>query len=348
MNRTRITAGFASLLVACSGTLAQLDHPAPQSDPSTPRQPAATKPQVIQPSAAAQPKKAAKDPIYDEAADARLQIAAAVAKAKKENRRVLIQWGGNWCSWCHLLHNTLATNAALKKELLYEYDVVLVDAGRANKNADLAQELGAKIDGYPFLTILDADGKPIVHQGTEPLELKGDDGKSLTGASAGHDPALVLAFLKAHEAPRVEAVAVLKQGIIEAEKSGKVVFLHFGAPWCGWCHKLEDWMARKDVAPLLAKDFVDVKIDQDRMPGGLDLLAKYNTSKSGGIPWFAFVDPATGKAIITSDGPEGNVGFPAQPEEIEHFIGMLKKVSKKLTPAEIDQIRASLVSTKAT
>jgi hypothetical protein len=32
--------------------------------------------------------------VYDEAADARKQIADALAKAKQNNRRVLIQWGG--------------------------------------------------------------------------------------------------------------------------------------------------------------------------------------------------------------------------------------------------------------
>ncbi|MFG0260298.1 MAG: hypothetical protein ACF8LK_08090, partial [Phycisphaerales bacterium JB041] len=38
--------------------------------------------------------------LYDVNADASEQIAAALAKAKQENRRVLIQWGGNWCGWC--------------------------------------------------------------------------------------------------------------------------------------------------------------------------------------------------------------------------------------------------------
>jgi hypothetical protein len=33
---------------------------------------------------------------FDERADARKDIAAALARAKKENRRVLIEWGANW------------------------------------------------------------------------------------------------------------------------------------------------------------------------------------------------------------------------------------------------------------
>src|SRR5215216_5325616 len=58
--------------------------------------------------------------IYDESADAQKQIDAALAKAKKENRRVLIQWGGNWCGWCRLLHAKFQSDAAIRKELSYE------------------------------------------------------------------------------------------------------------------------------------------------------------------------------------------------------------------------------------
>ena len=45
---------------------------------------------------------------------------------------------------------------------------------------------------------------------------------------------------------------------------------------------------------------------------------------------------------MTSDGPKGNIGYPATPEEIEHFIGMLKKTARKLEPAQIDQIETAL------
>ena len=47
---------------------------------------------------------AAKKPAYDEKADAKADLANALAAAKRENRRVLIQWGGNWCPWCVVLH----------------------------------------------------------------------------------------------------------------------------------------------------------------------------------------------------------------------------------------------------
>jgi hypothetical protein len=93
---------------------------------------AAVRPAVAQDAAAAPAPpagKPARPAIYDEQADAHQQIATALLHAKKENRRVLIQWGGNWCGWCHLLHELCASDEQLKNKLLYEYDVVLVDIG---------------------------------------------------------------------------------------------------------------------------------------------------------------------------------------------------------------------------
>ena len=38
--------------------------------------------------------------LYDPSADAEKDVAAAIKKAKAENKYVLLQGGGNWCSWC--------------------------------------------------------------------------------------------------------------------------------------------------------------------------------------------------------------------------------------------------------
>ena len=49
-----------------------------------------------------------------------------------------------------------------------------------------------------------------------------------------------------------------------------------------------------------------------------------------------------GKALATSDGPKGNIGYPAQPHEIEHFLAMLKQTARKMGPGQLDQIEAAL------
>jgi hypothetical protein len=99
-------------------------------------------------------------------------------------------------------------------------------------------------------------------------------------------------------------------------------------------------MASPNVAPLLAKEFVSVKIDQDRAAGA-DELAKRYQSKGEGLPWMAFID-ADGKAVATSTGPDGNVGFPAKPSEYAHFKTMLDKAKRHLTDGDIASLVASL------
>jgi len=102
-------------------------------------------------------------------------------------------------------------------------------------------------------------------------------------------------------------------------------------------------MALTDIAPVLAKDFVTLGIDTDRMIGGNELFTRYSP-KGGGIPWFVFLD-GDGKVIITSDDPaKGNVGFPAQDSEIAHFKTMVEKVRKRISADEIEMLGRSLVA----
>jgi thiol-disulfide isomerase/thioredoxin len=310
---------------------------------TSPDAPAATAPV---PTTQAKPKR---PDIYDANAEGRAQIADALARAQRENRRVLVQWGANWCGWCHLLHDVLAKDTELKHELLYEYGLVLVDIGRRDKHMDLALSYGVdlKKEGVPYLTVLAADGSVVANQDTGSLETVAPPPGPDAAADAkphkeGHDVAKVLGFLKAHEAPQLVAEDLYRDARTRAAAEGKHVFLHFGAPWCGWCHKLDDWLAGERVAALLGRDFVELKIDTERTIGGAELLAKLRGSEKGGIPWFAFT-AADGTVLATSTDPEGrNTGFPAAPHELAHFGAMLKATAQHLGDAEIAELLASL------
>lgn len=291
--------------------------------------------------AGATQQKAAKPTVYDEKADARADLKAALARARKDNKRVLLQWGANWCSWCIKLHDVFKADEEIAKELLYEYEVVFVDIGQRDKNLDLVQELGATLDqGVPYLTVLDAAGKPMAQQETGELEVQGQP---------RHDTAKVLAFLTKHQAPHLAAQAVYDAALKRAEAEGKRVFMHFGAPWCGWCHRLEDWIAGEKVAAILAKDFVDLKIDQDRMLGGEELFAKLRGERGAGLPWIAFLD-AQGKELAASndldDAERGNVGFPQDDPEVAWFGKMLASARQSITDAEIEALKSSLIEVR--
>jgi hypothetical protein len=99
-------------------------------------------------------------------------------------------------------------------------------------------------------------------------------------------------------------------------------------------------MASKDVAPLLAKEFVLARLDYDRAKGAKELEKRY-IDKEQGLPWFVFLD-GDGKALTHSTGPKGNTGFPAAPEEIAHFKTMLQTVKRKLTDEDVAFLVTSL------
>jgi thioredoxin-related protein len=275
--------------------------------------------------------------IYDKAADARAQVAKAVERARHDDKRILLMFGGDWCGWCHKLHELFNTNREVAQTLRNEYELVTVDLEAPNgaellkrcKEALSKDELQKGV-GYPFLAVLDADGKVVTAQRTDPLE-EGDH----------HDPKKVAEFLNKWKVTPKDAKVVLEEAMSRASSDDKRVLLTFGAPWCGWCHKLHDWMAQPEIAAILDRDFIIAQIDVDRMTGGKKIQERYQPKSSAGIPWFAILD-AKGKPLSTSDGPEGNIGYPFQPKEIGHFLAIIKGQAQRIDGGQLDQLRKSL------
>jgi len=97
--------------------------------------------------------------LYSETADARADIAAAQVVALREHKRILLEFGGNWCGDCQVLdyYYQQPPNAAL---LAKYYVVVRVEIGHMDHNVDIARKYGVPIEkGVPALAILDARGK---------------------------------------------------------------------------------------------------------------------------------------------------------------------------------------------
>jgi len=287
----------------------------------------------------------ARPDIYDPGADAGKQIELSLARAATNNTRVLVQWGANWCGWCHQLHDLFKKNRDVSKKITYEYEVVLVDIGRFDKHMDLAEKYGADLrkHGVPYLTVLDASGKVLANQATSPFEKPAPDAGG--DPYVGYVPAKVLEFLTAQQAPAQNADAVLVAAVARAKAEDKNVLLHFGAPWCVWCHRLEAWMQTPGVREILKTEFVDLKIDTDRMTGGQAMLDKH-CAESGGIPWTAVLGP-DGAALADSGKGRENFGFPFEDAEIDRFIAMLTKARRHLTDAQLGELRKSLLESAA-
>jgi thioredoxin-related protein len=109
--------------------------------------------------------------IYNPDADAKKEVAAAVAKASAEGKHVFLQIGGNWCPWCVRFHKMVTEDAKLDSLIKANYEVVLVNYSKENNNHELLGTLGfPQRFGFPVFVILDGTGKVLHTQDSGYLE----------------------------------------------------------------------------------------------------------------------------------------------------------------------------------
>lgn len=126
--------------------------------------------------------------IFDVHADGDAQIAAALSQAKAEHKRVILDFGANWCIWCRRLHTTFENDVSVADALNRGFVVVMVDVNHRidpKRNADVIARYGNPVvHGIPVLVVLDSDGRQLTTKDTGELE-----------EGPGHSPAKITAFL---------------------------------------------------------------------------------------------------------------------------------------------------------
>jgi len=110
------------------------------------------------------PVPAAKKHLYSAEADPKDDIAAALKQASLEHKRVLLDFGGDWCGDCQVLD--IYFHQTPNIELLdNNFVVVHVDIGRFDKNLDIPEKYKVPLNkGVPALAVLDSDGKLLYSQ----------------------------------------------------------------------------------------------------------------------------------------------------------------------------------------
>jgi len=130
------------------------------------------------------------------------------------------------------------------------------------------------------------------------------------------------------------------EAFAKAKKEGKLVFLSIGYSSCHWCHVMEkESFSHKDVADLLNKHFICIKVDREERP---DIDDIYMTSlhvmgARGGWPMSMFLT-SDGKPIV------GGTYWPREDRMVEgQTIGGFKSILKQIQdvwtekPAEIEK-----------
>jgi thiol:disulfide interchange protein len=108
--------------------------------------------------------------LYSETSDANADIAAALARARREHKRVLLDFGGNWCGDCQVLdiYYHQSPNAELLEK---NFILVHVNIGQMDKNVDVAKKYNVPITkGVPALAVLDASGKLLYSEREKEFE----------------------------------------------------------------------------------------------------------------------------------------------------------------------------------
>lgn len=102
--------------------------------------------------------------IYPAPEKAAGDVKAALAKAAHNHKRVILDFGGNWCGDCVALDKYFheAPNAALLKA---NFILVDINIGRVDKNMDIAKTYGVPLEkGVPALAVLDSNGQLLYSQ----------------------------------------------------------------------------------------------------------------------------------------------------------------------------------------
>ena len=164
------TAGLAFFVAGCK-------QKAPEAAPTATT---TTAPKQVTPPVVTAPP-AVKAHLYDDDADPNKLIAAGLKEAKKEHKRVILDFGGDWCGDCQVLDIYLHREP--NWDLLNNnFVVVHISVGHIDKNLEIGDRYGVALQkGVPALAVLDSNGKALYAQaGGESDDMRSMQASSVT------------------------------------------------------------------------------------------------------------------------------------------------------------------------
>lgn len=129
---------------------------------------------------------------FDPARNPVADLETAKVEAQRGGKRIILDVGGEWCSWCHLLDAFMEGDSEIRRFRDGNYVWMKVNFSEENENTAFLSGY-PEIKGYPHLFVLDAEGKLLHSQFTGDLE----KGK-------GYDREKFFAFLKQWAPPAAQ------------------------------------------------------------------------------------------------------------------------------------------------
>ena len=110
------------------------------------------------------PARSANRQIYPDPAQAKADLAAALKTAAQTHKRILLDFGGDWCGDCQVL-DIYFHDATNRPILESNFVLVHVNIGHIDANLDIAEKYGIPLrKGVPALAVLDENGALLYSQ----------------------------------------------------------------------------------------------------------------------------------------------------------------------------------------
>ena len=103
--------------------------------------------------------------VYDASRNPNADGRAALKLAKETNRKVLIEVGGDWCSWCFVLDRFIKEHPKVESRLHQIFVVLKVNISDENDNVEFMAAF-PPAQGYPHMYVTDSDGNILTSQDT--------------------------------------------------------------------------------------------------------------------------------------------------------------------------------------
>ena len=113
---------------------------------------------------------AANRQIYPDPLQAKADLAAALKTASASHKRILLDFGGDWCGDCQVL-DLYFHDATNRPILEANFVLVHVNIGHMDANQEIAEKYGVPLHkGVPALAVLDEKGALLYSQKTGEFE----------------------------------------------------------------------------------------------------------------------------------------------------------------------------------
>lgn len=290
-------------------------------------------------------------------------FAQALAKAKKENKKLMVDCYTLWCGPCRHMAKNVFPDENLGKYMNANFVCIQLDMEHG-EGPELNKTFN--VEAYPTFIFFDAEGKemsrfegmcmqnefqkrcerilkgeaPIVKENSETAKR---DNRQVAKKDTIIDEGKGVNFIKGSEARLADVLA-------QAKRENKRVLVDFWATWCHACMQMNKTTFRDTrIGNLMNYTFVNYAVDVDNDPDGKSLVEKYNIKA---FPTYLILNP---------DGTEYNRVVGSNPVEgfakaltdallgkEDRFTAMERMQQKALAKAKAERQSKLTASPKAT